>query len=42
MKKEVQLIFLKSHNHIVDIFTKPHKFEDLSRLKMLVRVTNQI
>ena len=42
LKKEVQLNCAKSQNQIVNIFTKPLKFEDFRRLKMLLRVTNQV
>lgn len=38
----MQLKFVKSQNQVLDIFTKPFKFEDFRRLRMLLRVTNQV
>ena len=40
VKKEVQLKFTKFRDKIGDIFTKPLKFEDFRKLKMLLEVTN--
>ena len=32
-KKEVELMYVKSHDQVVNIFTKPLKFEDFQRLR---------
>ena len=32
-KKEVALKYVKSHDQVLDIFTKPLKFEDFQRLR---------
>lgn len=42
MQKKAQLNFVKSQNQIADIFTKPFKFEDFKRLRMLLRERNQV
>ncbi|XP_028086227.1 uncharacterized protein LOC114287147 [Camellia sinensis] len=38
-KKEVQLKFVKSHDQIADIFTKPLKYEDFTKFRTLLGVT---
>ena len=37
-KKEVELKYVKSHYQVVDIFTKPLKFEDFKRLRSSIGV----
>ncbi|OIT04828.1 hypothetical protein A4A49_65282, partial [Nicotiana attenuata] len=32
-KKEIELKYVKSHDQVTDIFTKPLKFEDFQRLR---------
>ena len=38
-RKDVQLEYMKSHDQAVDIFTKPLKQEDFTKLRSLIRVT---
>ena len=40
--KEVQLEYMRSHDQIADIFTKPLKFEDFTRLRNLLGVIKQV
>ena len=41
-KKDVQLEYVKTHDQVADIFTKPLKHEDFVRLRNLLGVTNQV
>lgn len=41
-KKEVELIHVKTHDQIADIFTKPLKFENFRRLRELLGVKKEI
>ena len=40
-KKEVELKYVKSHDQVADIFTKPLKFEDFQRLRSSLGVKNK-
>ena len=37
MRKDVQLEYVKSHDQVADIFTKPLKQEDFTKLRSLIR-----
>ncbi|PON33785.1 Ribonuclease H-like domain containing protein [Parasponia andersonii] len=40
--KEVQLEYIRSHDQIADLFTKPLKFEDFTRLRNLLGIIKQV
>ncbi|PON60973.1 hypothetical protein PanWU01x14_149410 [Parasponia andersonii] len=40
--KEVQLEYMRSHDQIADIFTKPLKFKDFTRLRNLLGIIKQV
>ena len=40
--KEVRLEYVRSHDQIADIFTKPLKFEDFTRLRNLLGIIKQV
>lgn len=40
-KKEVELTYVKTNDQIADIFTKPLKFEDFSRLRAWIGVAKE-
>ena len=41
-RKDVQVEYVKSHDQVADIFTKPLKHEDFIRLRSLIGMTNQV
>ena len=41
-RKEVQVEYVKSQDQIADIFTKPLKHEDFTKLRSLLGMTNQV
>ena len=41
-RKDVQIEYVKSYDQIADIFTKPLKYEDFSRIRSLLGLTKQV
>jgi hypothetical protein len=39
VKNEVEVKFVKTHDQVADIFTKPLKYDTFSKLRMLLGVT---
>ncbi|KAG6418439.1 hypothetical protein SASPL_120643 [Salvia splendens] len=40
--QEIQVKYVKSQDQVADIFTKPLKFEDFIKIRMLLGMTNQV